>query len=131
MGISYKTLVFASRLVSVSATGSNCLGKMERTFLYVVLCVSVSATGSNCLGLARSTHRYKRCGFSIRNRIELFGLDECTAYDTSTAFQYPQPDRIVWARNVDVCKARVEIVSVSATGSNCLGPDEYYRGATP
>ena len=37
-----------------------------------------------------------------------------------TKFQYPQPDRIVWACIVSLFNA-VYRVSVSATGSNCLG----------
>ena len=111
----------------------------------------------------------KMQGFSIRNRIELFGHVEGFFIEAIALgfqypqpdrivwvqaarpaaqcdwFQYPQPDRIVWAISITktVCiwhqsfsiRNRIELfgpftthliasnleVSVSATGSNCLG----------
>ena len=62
--------------VSVSATGSNCLGNLLLVRKVSVCVVSVSATGSNCLGFI-------------------------TVYDLfkNHMFQYPQPDRIVWAQH--------------------------------
>ena len=83
--------------------------------------VSVSATGSNCLGANKINHAQTKTRFSIRNRIELFGRVGKLAVTVLSVFQYPQPDRIVWAKCKDLERLNDSHVSVSATGSNCLG----------
>ena len=60
--------------------------------------VSVSATGSNCLERRKRQGEDAQSSFSIRNRIELFGTGDDIKALFDKLFQYPQPDRIVWAR---------------------------------
>ncbi len=60
-------------VVSVSATGSNCLKRGLAVRPKGGVRVSVSATGSNCLKHVRiDSVEYAKFCFSIRNRIELF-----------------------------------------------------------
>ena len=110
-------------IVSVSATGSNCLGKTlpvgsggrEKSFSIRNRIELFGRDGQSAL--FRTSLR-----FSIRNRIELFGPAAVTlSPDRQNWFQYPQPDRIVWAPTRLGHPTITNRVSVSATGSNCLG----------
>ena len=133
-------------VVSVSATGSNCLKASGEFFWLAILRVSVSATGSNCLKeyrVAASCHWFCMFQYPQPDRI-VWRERHVNKIGRFVWFQYPQPDRIVWRTNNFVMQVSLEkfqypqpdrivwriwrfavfgssnVVSVSATGSNCL-----------